>query len=699
MKQIYLSLLGIGAAGCVGLKVPSNISSRYPVDSTRSGYVDFHNHTTMKPYTAGVQVPKGTPDDQVAAQQLQAARHSNEHLAWTLNTRGERKRKKEGAFSSFAGYRQSQWGALGTYRLICTSLYGYERGLVDDARWFNRFIKSVGRRIGIGLPAHTRRELRNPYVTAFDDLQAEYAFLQRQAKVDPEKPREGEKIKLIKSAQEIRQLSPGQTGLVLSIEGGHALFGPQPRLDKTLLVADTKAAYADQLKANISTLKQWEHPVMFVTLSHLIWNKLSGHGKGTDIEGSPGKLLHWLSRFTWFREGGNTMPATGITGISGFSADEPKPYTVVYDNGLAGSTSDDPQGLGKLVVEQLLDKKNGRILIDIRHSGIKTRLEYYTLLKHRRAQGDHIPIMVSHAAMSGKSLRFALATALRPRADNYAEFKNPAAFYEDEFRRWKTPSGLDTLSPTLTLSTHPGSQVIRSLLIAKAGFSIENTPYFYRDFFKPQPLRRDTLTYLRASEVPTPAQHRAGYFQPSSINLADEEVDIICQSDGLIGLTVEQRALGTRLPEAWQERLRIHKLLTDSISHHLKSGVVNLPAGVSPQDFIDRFVVVAPFVRNLSHMVHAASPASDVWRHIAIGTDFDGVIDPLDYFHTSDRLGQLEQFVHDHFELYDRYYPYLKLRQALANTPTGKPYPKQQALRQLFSENGSAFILKYYPSR
>ena len=84
-----------------------------------------------------------------------------------------------------------------------------------------------------------------------------------------------------------------------------------------------------------------------------------------------------------------------------------------------------------------------------------------------------------------------------------------------------------------------------------------------------------------------------------------------------------------------------------------------------------------------------------VWRHVAIGTDFDGIINPLDYFHTSDRLPELEQFIFDNFELYERFYGF-QLQQALANT-LGTPYTKQQALRMLFSTNGTAFIVQNFP--
>ena len=681
-------------AGCAR-RIPG-IHSHYPVDATRNGYVDFHNHITMKPYVTKVEIPPGTPEREVAAALLQAARQSPDTLAWsTRNTPGEISFKGEGAFSNFAGYRQSNWGALGSYRLVCTSLYAFERGLVDDDHSVNSTFKTVARSVGIRMPAAHGQLVENKYLTAYDELQAEYAFTQRQASTDPRHPAQGKKIVLVTSAGAIRQLQPGQTGVVFSIEGGHALFGPGPRLENRLLSHTTTPADAEGLRQNIAALKRWEHPVLFVTLSHLIWNKLAGHGKGTDIEGGLGVLLHSAFASRKIRAGANTMPATGITGVSGFSEDAPLPFTVPYDNGLTGRVYNDSLSLGKLVIDSLLSRHGRRILIDMRHSGIKTRLEYYALVEQRRAAGDTIPIMVSHAAMSGKSLRFALATALRPAADDYAEFKDPAKFYKQ-----LTPEHSATLDSN-SQRVNPGWTNIpwkfkRSpyLRIARGRFTIDGQTHYYREFFKPQPDRQDTLSYLRAAEIPTPGQRRAGFFQPSSINLADDEIDIICRSGGIIGLTVEQRGLGTRLPQAQAQADSVRTALRLRIA----KGQMVVPAGVDADGFVNRFLAAAPFVRNLSHLVRSASPASDVWRHLAIGTDFDGVVDPIDYFHTSDRLPELEQFVFDHFGLYDELYRF-GLGAALANTPSGQPYSKQQALRQLFSENGTAFIVKHYPVR
>ncbi|SFQ49351.1 membrane dipeptidase [Hymenobacter arizonensis] len=695
----YTLFLGLALVSCTR-SIPG-IRTHYPVDPSRQGYVDFHNHITMKPFVTKVEIPATTPEQAAAAALLQAARQSPDTLAWSMrNTPGELRFKKEGDFSDFSGYRQSNWGALGTYRLVCTSLYAYERGLVDDKHWGNRVFKKAASNFGISMPKPHARLVQNKYLTAFDELQAEYAFTQRQARTDPQHPEQGPKIVLVTAAKDIQQLQPGQTGVVFSIEGGHALFGNGPRLENRLLLHNTTLADAEGLRQNIATLKRWEHPVLFVTLSHLIWNKLAGHGKGTDIEGGLGVVLHSLFGSRKVRAGANAMPATGTTGISGFSQDDPLPLAVPYDNGLTGSIYNDPRGLGKLVIDSLLSRHGGRrILLDMRHSGLKTRLEYYALVAQRRVAGDTIPIMVSHAAMSGKSLRFALATALRPLADDYAEFKNPAKYYK-ELEEWyadETGTRLDSNSQRV----NPGWMRVpwkfeRSpfLRIARAGFIIDGKPHYYRDFFKHQPNRQDTLSYLRVAEIPTIGQRRAGFFQPSSINLADDEIDIICRSGGIIGLTVEQRGLGTRLPQAQAQADSVHQALRA----RLASERVPLPKGVDQNGFINRFLAAAPFVRNLAHLVRSASPQSDVWRHIAIGTDFDGIVNPIDYFHTSDRLPELEQFVFDHFDLYDELYRF-GLGAALANTPSGRPYSKQQALRQLFSENGTAFITKHYPVR
>jgi hypothetical protein len=88
-------------------------------------------------------------------------------------------------------------------------------------------------------------------------------------------------------------------------------------------------------------------------------------------------------------------------------------------------------------------------------------------------------------------------------------------------------------------------------------------------------------------------------FNNWSINLGKEEISRIIESDGLIGLSMEQNILGVGFFE---------KLKNKDASFHARL-----------------------LVHQLLVMAQAAGSAK-FWEHICIGTDFDGVINPVDRY-------------------------------------------------------------------
>lgn len=85
-----------------------------------------------------------------------------------------------------------------------------------------------------------------------------------------------------------------------------------------------------------------------------------------------------------------------------------------------------------------------------------------------------------------------------------------------------------------------------------------------------------------------------------SINLAREEINWIIESDGLIGLSLEQNILGIEFGKKTKRK----------------------------QPFFVHLVM-----NQLLDMASVSSPK--FWDHITMGTDFDGIIDPVDTYSTS----------------------------------------------------------------
>ena len=106
-----------------------------------------------------------------------------------------------------------------------------------------------------------------------------------------------------------------------------------------------------------------------------------------------------------------------------------------------------------------------------------------------------------------------------------------------------------------------------------------------------------------------------GKFNPWPINLCDEDIKIIYKSGGIIGVEMDQRILGDmRLFGKTDDHKRIIKRL------HRK--------GLDPKKNAHCIM----FLQNVFHIVKTIGriEKEDAWNHICIGSDFDGVIDPIE---------------------------------------------------------------------
>ncbi len=62
--------------------------------------------------------------------------------------------------------------------------------------------------------------------------------------------------------------------------------------------------------------------------------------------------------------------------------------------------------LGEKVVKKLLDKNKGRrVLLDIKHMSLASRVWYYDYLKELREKGDTVAVFSSHSTVAGLSMQ------------------------------------------------------------------------------------------------------------------------------------------------------------------------------------------------------------------------------------------------------------------------------------------------------
>jgi hypothetical protein len=115
------------------------------------------------------------------------------------------------------------------------------------------------------------------------------------------------------------------------------------------------------------------------------------------------------------------------------------------------------------------------------------------------------------------------------------------------------------------------------------------------------------------------------------INLHSEDIMMIYRSNGLIGIEMDQRILG-------YNHKRFVKFVK-SIFQHNKSAFEDAAY------FFRQIISIAePFYR--------VNPAGDPWRCIALGSDYDGIINPLNHYPDAVSLSRLYQNLIVHLEQY-----------------------------------------------
>lgn len=324
---------------------------------------------------------------------------------------------------------------------------------------------------------------------------------------------DGRIIAIIERAADIQ---PGQLNVILALEGGHCLFD-----------ADDQGALA-----NLQALKMNGPRMLYLTLAHLVDNGLCTHAYGM-------KLVK---------------------------------DDVFYPKrqGLTAAGKD-------IIREAIQDSPTSRrILIDVKHMSLQSRLQYYQL---RQEEFPAVPILASHVAATGVSYTDAPVRKARRKGKHIRV-------------RYDRPPGLHGTS-----------------------------------------------------------------FNPWSINLYDEEIALIVQSGGLIGVSLDQRILGFGNPGVEVFSTEEYKLLRpdeeptpvgdmDEDEPAPEFEADRQLARMAETDFAEP-QLLHPHIRYLCnqilHMVQVGGP--NTWNCLCIGSDFDGIINAVNVCKSAAAYPQLERLL------------------------------------------------------
>jgi hypothetical protein len=307
-----------------------------------------------------------------------------------------------------------------------------------------------------------------------------------------------------------------------------------------------------------------------------------------------------------------------------------------------------------------------RILIDVKHFDMQARFEYYALLRELNQGSEKpIPIIAGHVAVSGEKWPVAVATGLSPLFDRYQEITDPLDFYckQMDTTRAKTRGiYFDWLCRTEHLTPE------------------DRAKYFLPGTAVPTSFNPFVGNINEAT---------AGWFYPWSINLCDDEIALIYESNGIIGLNFDERLLGTGMIN-YTERYQ------DSLRGEFQRVLPTLAPANGFAPTFDEYYVAEPMLRNIFYIV-AKSGRTDntAWNHLAIGSDFDGLIDPVNLCPTAQQIPMLHNKLVTYMEAFWKLHAGDAMFEGRDLLFGGSiTYPK--AVQRLFFRNGYEFILNNF---
>ncbi len=307
-------------------------------------YIDMHCHPALKPYGRSFKESKTKKRNSPNRNRVNSIYHRQ-----GLNP----VKKKLNNLFTLTKFTQSDFTSVhnSKFKILVVSLYPMEKNMIldkDGVKFTGRLFRNLA--TGIGLKRIRYLQKMPDY---FVDLLDEYRFYEELDGKQITFRKQKIRYKLVSSYDEIDTwVDDGVPTIfiIMSIEGCHVF-------NCGLQLAGKPKANKTEVLNNIQKVKQWSFPPFFVGLAHHFYNELCGHEK------SMGGLVDAIIK-----------------------------QEVDKDLGITP--------LGLAVIRSLLDTNNGkRILVDIKHMNVKSRYEYYDLIK--KEYNSNIPFIVSHGAVNG----------------------------------------------------------------------------------------------------------------------------------------------------------------------------------------------------------------------------------------------------------------------------------------------------------
>ncbi|MCU0446909.1 MAG: hypothetical protein MUE85_18580 [Microscillaceae bacterium] len=408
----------------------------------------------------------------------------------------------ESGTSRFIPYMQSDFStmAVGNIEIVVVALHPPEQ-----KKFFNNndgnlmgFLEMLVATIFTGFTLKQLQDFRKDSYNHYSQLMAEMDLYIKNQNIVKRIKELGKdySFKVVKNFSDIQDIiqfntqnkDKKQIAVVFSVEGLHCLGTGHLNFND---IHNPNNVSFNELMQRIDKLKNQAYPILHLTFTHVMHNGYCGQARA--LVDKFNKVLKYSNE--------------GI------------------NQGLSEN--------GKLLINKLLDKTSGRrILIDVKHMSLQSRLDYYAMIN-----GRGIPIVASHMGVNGLSIQ-----SVPQNAGKYEPQDPDIEGGKNDFNQW-------------------------------------------------------------------------------SINLYNEEIIIILKSKGLIGLNVDQRILGSKAKgprkiNLWGDK-RWANFFFDNIRHIVQTAMADVSLSEAEK--------------------------VKVWDMICVGSDYDGLINPIDGFPAANDLPDLKQ--------------------------------------------------------
>lgn len=257
----------------------------------------------------------------------------------------------------------------GNVRLAYLSLTPLEKGMMD-AKLLNEEKKGLQTMACVSGVENCKAVQKDEEINYYEDFVQNVEYVQEGEYQPYFIAGKSYTYEVARNGKHLKELlaDPQKIAIVLNIEGGHTLGQSLEVKDVsgTLAYENFYLANVDRLKGILpirnGSLEYLQYPVLAMNLNHFFWNGLCGHART-------------------FNSAQNFIFGAG-KGVDG------------------GMTA-----LGEKVVARMLDQSEGRrVLIDIKHMSLASRVWYYDYLRDLREKGDTVAIFSSHSTVAGLSM-------------------------------------------------------------------------------------------------------------------------------------------------------------------------------------------------------------------------------------------------------------------------------------------------------